>query len=190
MLQNISFGAGESKQFAELGDFFRILATTGGSVDIDFYRNGSIVASAPGVQPGYSEKFGEPFDKYMITSSVVQTIQCVARIGSEVFYDVPPGGTLIFPASQGAYTHTAPAITGAAANALAAKSTRKALAIQNNDPAVTIWIRTDGTAAALAAPSIKIGPGGYWEPPAGYMPTGAISAIGSGATSAVSFVEG
>lgn len=190
MLSTVSFTAGELKGFYEEADFFRLLATTGGSVDIEFFRNGASIASAPGVQPGYSEKFEKPFDKITITSSVVQSIQFVSRIGSEVSYDVPPGGTLIFPAAQGAYTQTAPAITAGAQNLVAAKANRRALRIVNNDPAVTVWINVAGAAATLAAPSEKILPnGGYWEPPCGFPPTGAISFIGTAPTGNVTVME-
>lgn len=188
-LQTLAFTAGETKQFREVGSFFRILSTTGGIVDVMFYRAGACIAEAVGVQPGFSEKFDEPFTAVTIKSAAVQTIQFVIREGSEVTYDVPPGGTLIFPASSGAYAQTAPALSGTASNALAANAARRMLAIQNNDAAQTIWINCGGT-ATLAAPSIKLGPGGYWEAPSGFVPTGAISVIATGATSAVSFIQG
>ena len=175
MLQNVTFAAGETKEFREESEFFRILATTGGTVDVVFIRDGSVIAEAAAIQPGYSEKFNRAFDTIRMTSPSVQTVQFVMRYGSEVSYDVPPGGTLIFPAAQGAYTQSAPAIATASTQILAAKSSRRYLMIQNNDPATTIYLNLAGAAAA-AATGLKIGPGGFYEN-ADWPPNAAIFAI-------------
>ena len=190
-LQTIAFNA-ETKEFREVASFFRIMSTTGGTVDVLFMRGGSIVADAIGVSPGYSEKFDEPIDAVKITSAIVQTIQFVLREGSEVTYDVPPGGTLIFPATQGPYTPSAPAIiTGVGGSVLlAAKPGRRKLEIQNNDPAITIWVTFDGSAPVAAPPSFKIGPGGSYSE-SDYPPTGQIKAIAvTTANPLVTVIEG
>lgn len=175
MLQTVTFAAGQTKEYREEADFFRILATTGGVVNITFLRDGAVVAEAPGVQPGYAEKFNRAFDTVQIYSATVQDVQFVTRYGSDVRYDTPPGGTMIFPAAQGAFTQAAPAIATASTQILAAKSTRRYLLIQNNDPAITIYLNLAGAAAA-AATGLKIGPGGSYEN-GDWPPNAAIFAI-------------
>jgi hypothetical protein len=72
---------------------------------------------------------------------------------------------------------------------LAANANRRYLLIQNNDTAGIIYVRLDG-GAATAATGIKIAAGGSYEC-AGYVPTGAITAIGDIASNAnVVAVEG
>jgi hypothetical protein len=56
-------------------------------------------------------------------------------------------------------------------NVLGADSTRRWLAIQNNDPAVTIWVMV-GANASIGG-GIKVRPGEYWEP--NVVPLGSVS---------------
>ena len=168
--------AGETKEFRERCSYFRILSSSGTSVDLVFLRNGSVVGDAIGISPGYSEKWDNPIDSVRITAQATQTIKFVMRIGSEVNYDVPPGGTLVFPSTQGPYTQTAPAIALTSTSILAANTGRKKIEIQNNDPSTTIWVNFAGVAAVAAPPSVKIGPGGSYTE-ADYPPTGQIFAI-------------
>lgn len=189
MLITVSIAAGETKEFREECTYFRILSASGASVDVVFLDGGSVRGDAAAIAPGYSEKWTRPIDAIRITSATTQTIQFVMRIGSEVSYDVPPGGTLVFPATQGAYTQAAPAIAITSTQILAAKSNRKYVLIQNNDPAITIYLNFAG-AAASAATGVKIGPGGSYEN-ADFCPTAAINAIAiTTANPLITVVEG
>ena len=187
MIQTANLAAGERKEFREIGDFFRVMATTSGKVDVKFYRNGAEIADAPSVSAGYAEQFKIPFDNVAIISSVTQSVQFVTRQGSTVFYDTTPGGTLIFPPSQGSMNQATPAIGVAAGNILSARADRRFLLIQNNDASARIYISVNGSAATLTS-GLQIGPGGSLELNA-YCPTAAISALSTVATTNVVVLE-
>lgn len=185
MLQTIALSAGQAREFREEADFFRLLATTTGAVDVTFLRDGAVVTESPGVASGYAEKFDRAFDTVTVTSAVAQTVQFVTRYGSQVSYDTTTGSTL-----PGAFTQAAPAINTASGQLLAAKSNRSFLQVQNNDPAVTVYLNVTG-AAASAATGIKLNPGGSFDVQGGICPTAQINAIAIGsATSLVTVVEG
>lgn len=85
--------AGVPVEFYEPGDFFRILASAG-PVDVRFYRLGVEVGEALQVTEGYAERWrGLGFDRFVIASASTQTIQVVARLGSDVYFDAPPVGS-------------------------------------------------------------------------------------------------
>lgn len=190
MLVTVTIAAGETKEFREECDYFRILASSGPSVDLVFIRDGAVLSDAAGISPGYSEEWTRPIDTVRITASVTQTIKFVMRIGSKVSYDVPPGGTLVFPASQGAFlAQFSTTVNTTSAAVLGANTGRKYLLIQNNDSAVTIHVNLMGV-GATSANGIKIGPGGSYEC-TGYLPSAQITAVAIGsANSNVLFVEG
>lgn len=84
--------AGLPVEFYEPGDFFRILASAA-PVDVRFYRQGVEVGEALQVTEGYAERWrGLGFDRFIIASATTQTLQVVARLGSDVFFDSPPVG--------------------------------------------------------------------------------------------------
>lgn len=85
--------AGLPVEFYEPGDFFRILASAG-PVDVRFYRQGVEVGEALQVTEGYAERWrGLGFDRFIIASATTQTLQVVARLGSDVYFDAPPVGS-------------------------------------------------------------------------------------------------
>jgi hypothetical protein len=59
----------------------------------------------------------------------------------------------------------------------AAKTDRVFLSVQNQDTAVDLWLNELGTASATDGSSLRIPPGGLYEPPAGCVPIGAISIL-------------
>lgn len=186
MLKNVTFSAGEMKEFREENDFFRILGTTVGSVDLKFLRDGAEIADAPGVSAGYAEKFNRAFDTVQITSATAQAVQFVTRYGSDVRYDIQSTQAI---AMNGALTQAAATVATASGQLLAAKATRRYLFIQNNDANLTIYINLAGAAAA-AATGIKIAPGGAYENDK-FPPTSQINAISIGsANSLITVVEG
>jgi hypothetical protein len=94
MLIKDTFTAGQSKEFTEENDFFRVLEATG-EMTLIFYFNGKEVGRADKVKEGYSEKFLiERFNKVVIKNEATftQTIQFVARLGHEVEYNKTPVG--------------------------------------------------------------------------------------------------
>lgn len=187
----VAFNAGEGKELADLGDFFRVMSASA-PIDVIFYHQGREVSRAEGIGLGYWEEFqnGDRFDRVHVTSQTAQTIQVAMRLGTHVGYDIPPTGNVsIAGGMSGAFTQTAPAVTNASGALLAAKANRRYLLIQNNDPAGDIFVRFDG-AAATAANGVKIAAGGSYECQ-GFCPSGAITAIGSIANNAaVVVVEG
>jgi hypothetical protein len=182
MLIETTIAAGERKEYFDPGDFFRLLEAEF-PVTVSFYRNGAEVAESEGVSEGYAERFREStFDRFTITSATAQLLRFVARLGNDVLYDTPPNGDVSVTNNNGAFTHDAHTVTNASATLKAAKPTRRYLLIQNNNATGSIFVRFDG-AAATTANGIKIEPGGSVELQ-GFVPTGAIVAIGDIASNA------
>lgn len=185
----ITMTAGQRLEFYERGDFFRLMAATA-AVSVQYYSNGAEVAKADSVSAGYGERFvdGE-FDRIAITSATAQTIQFATRLGNEIWYDTPPVGNVAITNIRGAFTNAQATVTNASTTAKAANASRSYLMIQNNDATGDIWVRLDG-AAATTLTGVKIPAGGSYEL-TGYVPTGAITAIGSIASNAnIVIVEG
>lgn len=206
MLNNTTITAGQTLEFFEPGDFFRIMEAVN-PLTLIFYRNGAEVARAEGVSEGYAERFrGEGFDRYRITSATTQAIQFVARQGNEVAYDKPPTGAITGTVAldaptlaalesvnvqnnQGAFTQAQKTVTSSSATLQAANAARRYLLIQNNDATGIVYVNLNG-AAATAANGVRLLAGASLEL-TGYVPSGAITAIGSIASNAnVVVVEG
>lgn len=169
--------AGQRLEFYERGDFFRLMAATG-TVVIDYYRNGALVAEAENVGAGYAERFmNDGFDRVAITSATAQTIQIAIRLGNEIFYDTPPVGNVAITNVNGAFTNTQVNVTNASGTIKAANPARRYLLIQNKDATEDIFVRLDGGGAS-AATGVKISAGGSYEL-TNFVPNGAITAIGN-----------
>lgn len=189
MIQTPTLAAGETKEYYDLGDFFRLMRSTD-PITVRFYYMGREVFVAEGIERGYAERFrvGQ-FDRLTVYSATAQTISFAARLGNEVSYDVPPTGDVNINNTHGAFTQAQATVTNASALLVAANPARRYLLVQNNDPSGIIYVTLDGSAATTAK-GIKVGPGGSLEL-ASYCPTGAVYAIGSLATqSNVVVVEG
>lgn len=178
----INMTAGQRLEFFERGDFFRLMAATN-VVTVQYYRNGAELDTAANVGAGYAERFTETnFDRFAITSATTQTIQIAARLGNEVFYDTPPVGNVAITNVNGAFNHLDHTVTNTSAQLRAANTARRYLLIQNNDATGTISVRLDGATATMTN-GILIPAGGSYELQ-GFVPTGAIVAIGSIASNA------
>lgn len=177
-----TMSAGQRLEFFGEGDFFRLMAATA-SVDVSYYYNGAEIAEASGVGAGYAERFmNRKFDRVAITSATAQTVQIATRNGNEVFYDTPPVGNVAITNIRGAFTNAQATVTNASTTINAANASRSYLLIQNNDATGDIYVRLDGgTATTLTG--VKIPSGGSYEL-TGFVPTGAITAIGSIASNA------
>lgn len=189
MLQNITINAGQTLEFFEPGDFFRVLDAAA-PLDLIFYRNGAEVGRAEQVGEGYAERFrGEGFDRYRITSASTQTIQFVGRLGNDVFYDKAPTGAVTLSGQQGAFTSAQVTVTSASTTIDAANAARRYLLIQNNDATGIVYVNLAG-ATATALNSLRLLPGESLEL-SSFVPSGAITAIGSIASNTnVVLVEG
>lgn len=188
MLNTLTIAAGTTIPFAEAGDFFRLMSAAN-AVDVFFYKNGAEVARSEGVSGGYAEQFEKDFDRITIKSATTQSVQYVTRLGNRVQYDAPPVGNVTVTNVNGAFVNAQKTVTNASAQMLAANAARRYLLIQNNDAAGDIYVRLDGTAATIGT-GVKIPAGGSYELQ-GFVPTGAIFAIGSIASNAnVVTVEG
>lgn len=184
-----TFTAGQRMEFHTPGDFFRLMAATA-TLDVSFYKNGREVTEANGVSVGYAERFRDgDFDRISIYSATAQTITMATRLGNEVWNDTPPNGQVTVTNTAGAFTNTQVTVTSSSTTIDAANPARRYLLIQNNDATGDIYVRLDGVAATLTT-GVKIPAGGSYEV-TGYVPTGAITAIGSIASNAnVVIVEG
>lgn len=180
---------GQRLEFFESGDFFRLMQAPS-VINVQYYRNGALLDEAKSVGAGYAERFKNGgFDRVAITSSTAQNIQIAMRLGNEVFYDTPPVGNVAITNVSGAFTNVQATVTNASTTINPARPTRRYLLIQNNDPTGDIFVRLDG-AAATTLTGVRIPAGGSYEI-TGYVPTGAITAIGSIASNPnVVIVEG
>lgn len=192
MLQTVTLTAGQTVEFKELANFFRVLAASA-AVDVRFFKAGRVIADAIGVGAGYAERWrDEEFDAVTIYSASAQDVQFVIRRGNEVFFDAPPTGavnvTSMVPPRSGP-TQAAATVTNASASLVAAKANRSYLLIQNKDAAGNIWLNLAG-AAATQANGVKIPPGGSLELNCNML-TAQIFAIGDIASNAnIVVVEG
>lgn len=186
---DVTINAGQTLEYFEPGDFFRLLDATG-PVDITFYSQGKEVSEAENIGEGFAEKFRSgTFDRVRITSATTQALQFVIRLGADVFYDKPPTGAVTIANVNGAFSQSQKTVTNASGQLLAANAQRRYLLIQNNDSGGAIYVTLDGTAATTAK-GIKIDAGASYECQ-GYVPSGEIRAIGSIASNAnIVTVEG
>lgn len=179
---NTTIQAGGLLEFHDRGDFFRVMDAAD-PLTVTFYRNGAEVARGVDVGEGYAEKFeGNYFDRITVYSATTQAVQLVARLGNVVAYDKAPTGQVQLTGEQGAFTQSQKTVTNASGQVLAGNANRRYLLIQNNDASGVIYVTLDGTAATTEK-GVKIDAGGSLEL-AGYVPSGAINAIGSIASNA------
>lgn len=185
MLLQTTIQAGATLEFYEAGDFFRLLECNN-PIDVRFYTNEAEQVKAEGISEGYAEKFTIQFQRIKITSATTQTLQFVVRLGNTVAYDAPPVGAAL----QGAFTQTQKTVTNASGQLIAANNMRRYLMIQNNDASGAVYITLDGTAATIAK-GIKLEANGGSYEIQGFVPVGAINAIGNIASNSnVVVVEG
>lgn len=193
MYQSQNFQAGVGLEFQEPADFIRILEAPAPDIELIFYRQGAEVARAQNVGAGYAEKLAVSFDKVRITSTAGGLVEFVTRLGAMVNYDKPPtgqiSGTVDVANWQGAFTSEQKTVTSASGQLLAANAARRYLLVQNNDASGVIYVNLGG-AAATTTNAVRLLAGASLEI-TGYVPSGAITAIGSIASNAnVVTVEG
>lgn len=173
---DVTINAGQTLEYYEPGDFFRLLDTVG-PVSITFYKQGKEVSEAENVGEGFAEKFrvGD-FDRIQIYSATTQAIQFVIRLGADVYYDKPPTGSVTLSGMQGAFLHVAATVTTTSGSIIGSKQDRRYLLIQNKSATGTIWLNFAG-GLATTSNGVRIGPGESIEI-SGYVPISDIWAIG------------
>lgn len=183
--------AGVAKEFQEHADFFRLIQSPTDDVTVIFYEKGAEVSRAENIGAGYAEKFvGRTFDKVVVTSVAGGTVRFISRLGNDVRYDTPPNGNVIVTNAQGNIVRHAASIGWAAVTTITpANAGRRYLLVQNTSTAYYMRLRMDGTDPTIAQ-GLRIPPGGYWESPALYAPTGAVKLIAESGAIDVECLEG
>lgn len=174
---SITFTAGQTVKFSDVGNFVRVLSANAG-VTLRAFKNGQVISESKGVTTGYAEEFDENFEAVEVYSATAQTVQLVIRLGVKVYFDAPPSGnvsvTNLTPA-QATAINTNPAVTNVSSLIVGANPAREYLLIQNKDDVGNIYI-VFGTGATIAN-GVKIEAGGSFELNCNII-TSAIFAIG------------
>lgn len=183
-----TFTAGETEEYFGVGDFFRLLDSTG-PVDVAYYFQGREIAKASNVLAGYGERLsGSKFDRIQITSPTAQTVQFVTRDGADVRYD-RGAASVVVTNVRGAFVHTSAPVTPTSGVYLSANANRRYMLVQNKSATGTVWLNLQG-GGATQANGIRVGPGDSFELQ-GYVHTGPLLMIGDIATNPdVLVVEG
>jgi hypothetical protein len=164
------------------GKYFTTLQCTN-PINVRFYKGGkqldlgqiSQLLAGLEVTLGNIEDTEAAFDRVEVDVAGADTIQIGIGNG-QARYNRSQGSVAITNVN-GTFSNTQKTVTNAGGQLLAANALRRYLIIQNNDVIGDIYVRMDGTAATLTT-GIKIPAGGTYEIQ-GFVPTGAITAIGS-----------
>lgn len=165
-------------EFVIPGDFFFLESVPAGSVDVRFFRGGGRVAEGEllAATSGWKSKPAGGYDRVEITSTANQNVAFHIVKGQ---VDVNTFSGLVNIAGV-AHTRAAKQVTNVSQQILAANAARKYLLVQNIDPVTNLYLRADGTAATADNNSMKLPPGGVWEPVP--PPTGEVRGIMDAAT--------
>jgi len=183
-LYKINVATGEAFELGAVGDYVRI-RTSAVELKIENVDSGEQIEASQGDDFQFS-----PFNNLRIshTSGANQAVTLIISQGKKAGAS-QVSGSMTLAGQQGAFTSTQKTVTNASASMIAANAARRYLLIQNNDAAGDIYINLAG-AAATTLNSIKIAAGSSYECQ-GYVPTGAVFAIGSIASNAnIVAVEG
>lgn len=190
MLIRFTLAAGQTTEYTEENDFFRVLEGTG-EMSLIFYFNGKEVSRADKVKEGYAEKFlTERYNRVVIKNEAAfeQSIQVVGRLGHEVEYNKTPVGDVNVKNTGGMFAQGTKTVTTGPV-VLSEAASRRYLLIQNNDEGQTIFVSVGDSVASIGN-GIKLSAGDSIEFQ-GYVPTGEITAISENATtSKILVVEG
>jgi len=163
------------------GKYFVLLGCAN-PCNVRFYHGGKKLelGDITGLLAGLEVTLGElgdtqpAFERVEIDVTGADTVQIGIGNG-QARYNRSQGNVAITNTS-GAVTQTAPAVTNASAQLLAAKAGRRLLMIQNKDATGNVYITLNG-AAATVGNGIQIAPGSSLILDV-YAPTSAINAIG------------
>jgi len=172
----VTFTAGQRLQTSEVGDFFRLLSTTG-PVTVEFYYQGREIAERRDVEAGFAEQFRvAQFDRVDITSATAQTVQWETALGSEIRYD------------RGAAT-----ISGSvdlnAGTLLALEETTNIPKLPGAD-FQTFAAFVGGTPITVFTPAANVNGAIIWDAEAADLTTGAFSLIAKAGAAPTTLVDG
>lgn len=195
--QSIAITAGGAVKRFVVANYFHMLETVS-AVDIKFFKDGAIFAEAVGMEAGFYAEPARGFDAFEISSAAAQTVKVATSdgtggynrtVGTVSVSSLPAVSVSNLPAVNGAFANSSKTVINTSTQLLAANSARRYLMIQNNDASGDIFVRLDGGTVS-GGTGVKIAPGGSYELQ-GYVPTGAITAVGSIAINAnIVTVEG
>ncbi len=186
---DVAIAAGQTIEYNEEGDFFRILSAPD-PLTVRYYYQGREISEAEGVSQGYAEQFNtKHFDRIQVYSATAQSISFVMRLGNKVYFDKSPTGAVTLSGEQGPYTQAAGSVLAAGSSQLLAANTkRRYLLIQNNDANGILYLGLDGNPATVAG-GVRVEPGFAYES-GRYCPSGAITGIGNIDNANLVIVEG
>lgn len=184
--------AGQAKRFTIGGAFFRVIAAAA-PLTVSFFRNKQrLDETVIGVSSGFY--FRGEFDEYELMSATGGTVDIVTSQGEVGYSDAVTvtGGSVAvsnLPGESAPHYNSAINVTNVppGVELLPADAARRYLAVQNNDAAGNVWVRTDG-----GIPAVNIG---YRVRPGETLvidrlaPTGAIRAWGDIASNTVTVDE-
>lgn len=178
--------------FQIAGAYFRLVSMSGaGTMTVELLRSGRVVGSLSGFLAGLAVDATD-FDAVALTPSAASDVEFVIA-DSAVRYDRFTGDVSVsnLPAINGAMTRAVVAAQDAitASELYAANAARRALLVQNCSTSVYVRLRVDGVNPTTAA-GLRIPPGGSYEAPAGFAPTGAVAVIAESGTAAIEALEG
>lgn len=184
------FDAGETKQFALSGSYFEIIDATD-PVDVFLLDRYGAQRGVMRQAEGSFHLRQSDFEQIQIVSATAQQIRFAygsAEAGTRRTSGVVDVSNM--PAVSGAMARLSANVgSGAVTTLAAANAARRYVLVQNNDAAIYLRLRVDGTDPTTAA-GLRIPPGGAWESPAGFAPTGAIKVIAESGTVATEGLEG
>ncbi len=183
---SVTFAAGESRLFHLSGSYFELIDAPS-TVDVILTDvNGAQRGRMLAAEASFNLK-NTDFDTIQLTSATAQTVRFA--FGSGEAGTRRAAGSVNISNTAGAFTQAQATVTNASGQLLAAKSNRRYLLVQNKDASADLYINLSGVACTTAN-GIKIAAGGSYECQ-GFVPTGAVTAIGSVASNAnVVTVEG
>lgn len=159
------------------GNFFYLESLAGGLVSVQFFRDQQKLEEEieNTSDKGWIAEFRERFNLVEITSTINQVVifhVARGRISVSVF----SGSVVVNNVTEnGVHVPAAVQVSNVSVQLKAANAARKYLLVQNIDPVTNLYVRGDGVAATANNASLKIPPGGVWEPKV--PPTGQVNGI-------------
>lgn len=179
--------AGGSQIILVESAYFRIMTATG-PVDVI----GDTFGTLPAVQAGQGMQ-NTPYKRLTLRDASGAPNSGTILCSGDLFIDNRTIGNVAITnkdALNGAMARLSANVgSGAVTTLAAANAARRYVLVQNNDAAIYLRLRVDGTDPTTAA-GLRIPPGGAWESPAGFAPTGAIKVIAESGTVATEGLEG
>lgn len=158
------FTAAGTAIFALAARYFRLMSVAVGQVvNVNLYRNGTIVYEAVGVETGFYSVPKEGFDRVEITTAVAQTVKFAVSDGFGGYDKTTDavsvvGNVSVVPVAGGTIANGAAVAVGTAAVVAAASGGRRAIYFRAA-PTNTDAIYLGSSAVTVANAAIKLNPG-------------------------------